>query len=204
MKSIFRISLVALVLASSASTHASLVSIDADAFAANTVLNNAFVSFGVTLSAFGSSTDGNVYSRTNVLASTGARLFGNSSGFDPRWIPGGRSLRADFSGGTNFASIDVIADDNFDAGQVFFYDIGGTLLSSLLTGSIVTAGTAVTLSFGSGTSNIAYMVATGFDGENVALDNIRFNSNAVPEPSSLALTFCALLIAGMMGRQRSE
>lgn len=203
MKSILRGSLAALVIASCASAQAAVVSIDADAFAANTVLNNAFTSVGVSLSAFGSSTDGNVYGRTSALASTGALVFGNSSAFDPLWIPGGRSLRADFAGGTDFASIDVIADDNSDAGEVSFFDSGNMLLSSMLTGPIVTAGTVVTVSFLSGSSNIAYMVATGSGGDNVALDNIRFNGNAVPEPGSLALAICALLASGLLGRRRS-
>lgn len=190
-------------LAISANAQAAPVSIDADAFAAGTVLNNAFVGLGVTLSAFGSSTDGNVYARSSALASTGAHVFGNSSPFDPLWIPGGRSLRANFLAGTTSASIDIIADDSSDAGRVEFYDALNNLLATIDSGALVNAGDVFTASFTSGGAAISYLIATGLGGDNVALDNISFDAAAsVPEPESAALVALALLASGAAVRRR--
>ncbi len=200
----FAIQAAALFLLASSAVHASIVTIDADNVAANSVMNGAFVGVGVTLSAFGTSTDGNVYSRTSGLATSGTRVFGNSSVFDPAWIPGGRSLRADFAGGTDFAAIDLISDDGSDIGTLQVFNAANVLLASLNTGNMLGAGTFVTLSYASVMGDIAYIVATGFDGENVLLDRLQFNdrqNGRLPEPGTLGLAALALLGAAGLRRR---
>jgi hypothetical protein len=191
-------------LAFTANAQAAVVAIDADAFAAGTTLNNAFIGFGVTLGASGFDTDGNVYARTNALASTGTNVFGNSSGFDPLWIPGGRAFRANFLSGTGFASIDIIANDASDAGRVEFYDALNNLLATVDTGALAGIGDVFTASYTSLGTDISYLVATGFGGDNVALDNLQFDNgvNRVPEPDAAALAGLALLTSAAAMRRR--
>ena len=194
----------ALCLLASSVAQAAVVTIDADNVAADSVMNAAFAAMGVTFSAFGSSTDGNVYSRTSNLATSGTRVFGNSAAFDTGWRSGSRSLRADFAGGTDFAAIDLISDDGSDIGSLEVFNAANELLASLNTGNMLGAGTFVTLSYASVMGNIAYIVATGFDGDNVLLDRLQFNdrqNGRLPEPGTLGLAALALLGAAGLRRR---
>lgn len=188
----------ALVSLAPGSAQAALISVDADPFADGTILNNLFPE--IVLSGVGTDTDGNVYARTNALNSTVPKVFGNSSNFDPAWIPSGRALRVDFNMLTDLVSLDVIANDDSDVGSLQAFDSSDVLLD-LVTTSTLMLGEVETLTIARGSSDIAYILATGFGGDNVHLDNLRYN--LVPEPTSIALIGTAgPLFVGLVWRRR--
>ena len=115
----------------SSSAMAAITVIDPDAFAAGTVLNNAYP--GVTLTALG---EPGVLSNSDVIAvasanaSTGSHVFGPSGGLvSTAWGNGFYEwLRADFADGATWVSLDFIADDASDGNaELKAYDSGGTL-----------------------------------------------------------------------------
>jgi hypothetical protein len=177
---------------------AALIVVDPDAFAGGTNISNSFTN--VTLSGPGQG-DPNVYSLVSGLASTGTRIFGSgSNGIE--WGDGfNAGMRADFAGGTNFVSIDIIGNDGFDVGQLQAFNAANILIGSYTTsglgsGQVETASVSV--------AGIAYVIATGSANlsESVSLDNLAYDdgaSVAVPIPAA-ALGGVALL--GMMGISR--
>jgi PEP-CTERM motif len=174
---------------------ANLIVVDADAFPAGTVLNNAFPD--VTLTAIGDSgvlANDNVLSATSSFATTGSRVFADTSGSPTAWGDGSFSyLRADFAGGTTMVLLDFASDDASDSNPYLrAYDSSGTLLDSDSAGSVA-LGSFVTLQVSA--PNIAYIEASWDDvnrTDNGILDNLRYESAVVPEPSTLA-------VAGVVG-----
>lgn len=191
----------AMVLCGSAS--AALVSVDPDSFAAGTVLNNAFP--GVTLTAVGDVgvlTNANVLSATSPFATTGTRVFADTSGSPTSWGNGAYSaLRVDFAAVTDLVSLDYVADDGFDENPFLeAYDSANNLLGST-TGGSFTSGNGITLTLN--VPNIAYILASWDQigrAQNGVLDNLRYNVNDVPEPGTLALL--GLAAAGLGATRR--
>lgn len=169
---------------------AAIITVDADSFAAGTVLNNAFPY--VTLTALGDSgvlTNSEVRSAASPEASTGTNVFADSSGTSTSWGNGAFSyLRADFSVLVTQVWLDFVADDAEDCNPFLrAYDASNTLLASATGGCISPAGTGTTLSVSA--ASIAYITASWDETSKLdsgVLDNLRFMV-AVPEPGTFAL-----------------
>lgn len=169
-----------------ASAGAATITLDPDAFAANTDISHAFP--GVTLSRVNSD-DGApgvlaVVPENPAHASTGGRVFGHVAPFPEHWVhetdPGFRfgALRFDFDQPVSAFAIDVIGNDIDDRGRVAAYDSGGTLLHAVDTGTLG-SGTVAHVSI-ENVGAISYVLAGGWDLETVCLDNASY----VPEPAT--------------------
>ena len=182
------------------SAQAILVTVEPDDFANGTEISNAFP--GITLSAIDGGnnviTTSSVFSQTSALASTGTQVFGHDGIFGQTWANGlVGDLRIDFVQATDFVSIDIIANNGFDPGFLWAYDSAGTLLDSFVTQGDLGSGTVETATISTASADIAYIIASGFGGNDVALDNFSYNSSsAVPEPTVLALLCLGLVGLG--------
>jgi hypothetical protein len=163
-----------------------VVVVDPDAFAAGTVLNNAFP--GVTLTAVG---DGGVLLNSNVLsltdpaATTGTRVFGDTSGSPAYWGDGSFSyLEVSFASGATWVSLDFAANDSFDTSPFLrAFDAGNNVVAFASHGAVA-LGVPVTLTVSA--PNIAYVRASWDEvgrAHNGVLDNLNYEP--VPEPSTL-------------------
>jgi len=198
--------LVGLALAVSTSiAHAILITVDPDDFTDGADISNAFP--GITLSAIdgGSNviTTSSVFSQISPLASTGTQVFGHDGIFVETWANGlVGDLRIDFIQATDYVSLDIIANNGFDPGFLEAYDSAGTLLGSFITLGNLGPGTSETASISSSSVNISYVIASGLSGNDVALDNLIYNSATVPEPATLALLSFGLLGIGITRRKK--
>jgi hypothetical protein len=177
---------------------AALVTVEPDSFPAGTVLNNAFP--GVTLTAIGDTgvlTNSNVLSLTDPQATTGTRVFGDTSGSPTAWGDGSFSyLRADFAAGASMVLLDFAADDTDSNPFLRAFNSANIMVASASAG-LVPLGSPVTLSVSA--PNIKYITASWDDlnhGDNGILDNLRYSP--VPEPGSAAL----LVMGALAGTAR--
>jgi len=184
--------------------NAILITVDPDDFTDGTDISNAFS--GITLSAivggFNVITTTSVFSQASSLASTGTQVFGHDGVFVETWAEGlVADLRIDFIQATDFVSLDIIANNGFDPGFLQAYDSSGILLDSFTTLGNLGSGTPETATVSTSSANIAYIIASGTSGNDVALDNLTYNSAApVPEPSIIMLLGVGLI--GMLGFNR--
>jgi hypothetical protein len=155
--------------------------------------------------------DGGPTAGTNI-ATTGSLVFGHdilgpttpATDFLKIWtgISPGPILRADFHNQTSFVSIDMIANDD-DSFELLAFNEQGDLLDSFLTGEI--RNTSVTASITRPTADISYILAGGIAPEGAGLlDNLRFETNAISAPSSLACLIIGLLLYASMGLRTSS
>ena len=184
--------------------NAILITVDPDSFADGTDISNAFS--GISLSAidggFNVLSTPSVFSQTSSLASTGTQVFGHDGIFVETWAEGlVADLRIDFAQATDFISLDIIANDGFDPGFLAAYDSADALLGSFTTQGDLGSGTPETATISSGSANIAYVIASGLGGNDVALDNLIYNSATVPEPAVLALLSLGLFGIGVARRK---
>ena len=208
MKISFAVAAVAAATLLSQPAQSALVTVEPDAFANGTDISTAFA--GVTLSTVRTGANPNVptstgavFSVTDSNASSGARGFGQSAG-DSTWGNGSfEYLLAVFNTDVFSVSLDFFANDSNDGNAQFLaFDQFGALVDSQLVGSVA-SGAPVTLTVtGSIRSVRAYWDEINRN-ENGGLDNLRYESAAVPEPASMLLVCVALLAAGAATRRRT-
>lgn len=186
-----------------------LTIVDPDAFADGTDISNAFPGVSLSAISYDFGVTGKVFSvnpsdglfATNFSASTGTQVFGHdgvSSSGDKlgnvwwRDAPSPEvTLRIDFLSPTDFVSIDIISNDDHDKGLMRIYDTEGNFLELVDSGDLG-LNEIETISFSSSTRNISYISVAGVRGDDVGLDNLKFNP--IPEPATILL-----LLTGLMG-----
>lgn len=175
--------------------HAVPITVDADDFTDGTDISHTYA--GITLSAidggFNVITTASVFSQTSSLASTGTQVFGHDGIFVETWASGlVADLRIDFIQATDFVSIDIIANDGFDPAFLQAFNSTGILLDTFTTQGDLGTGVPETATITLASADIAYVIASGLSGNDVGLDNLTYNSVAVPEPGIFALIVLGL------------
>lgn len=178
-----------------ANARAARVTIDPDDFPIGSDISLAFP--GVTLSAFGSGelngpnvSTPQVFSRSSPHASTGNRVFGNSS-YSNLWFSDSAEFRADFAKPAKFVSLDLIADDGFDPSMILAYAESGALLAEATVSGAAGVGVAQTASIDRPSADIAYVIATNpadFLGQQFLIDRLVFESRSTSAAARLILT----------------
>ena len=140
--------------------------IEPDKFPNGTNLSDAFP--GVTLSNLGS---GNVLSTTSGLASTGGRVFSVNGSVD--WTSPYSMLQANFAFPVSQVSIDVIGDDGSDPGVLQAFNSAGVMLEQFVTPAAGPVGVPRTMTIARAQADIAFIRASGLNGDTANLDNLR-------------------------------
>ena len=122
---------------------------------------------GVTLS-FNGFRFSAVLASTAGIASTGSQIIGGT------WSAG-NPLRVDFATPTNFVSIDALPTDSFTFALLEAFDSGGNLLDTYAA-PVAGFDQFETMSISRANADISYVVASGYNGEFVYLDNLRFGT----------------------------
>ena len=133
---------------------------------------------GVILTAVGSSSQGrSVVSYSSSIKSTGTSGFGING--RNSWISISQlALRADFDSPVNGVKIDFIADDSSDYGILQAYDVNNTLLAEYTTANLSTFAYE-TMEVNRVQGDIAYILASGLNGQTGGLDNLRYETDPV-------------------------
>lgn len=180
----------------SLSLSAGLVSIDADAFANGADMSNASA-YATLSSVYGTSgLDGKVYAHTDILVSTGDKVFANNLSLSAEWLnksSGGYALRVDFLTPTDYVAIDFIGDGGLDYGTMDAYDSAGKWIDGDMA-FLGTVGQTYTAQVQRTDADIAYIIAGGMGAldSTVHLDHLVFG---IPEPvTCLLLSFGFLLL----------
>jgi hypothetical protein len=175
------LTVVALLVALSCNARAARIAIDPDQFPVGTDISFAFP--GVALSTHvtdlgGGGATAQVFSRQSAHASTGNRVFGNSV-YSELWFADNAEFRADFIRPTNFVSLDLIADDDFDPAVLRAYGTAGNLLAEAFASGSAGTGVAETARVSRASADIAYIVATnptGIQGQQFLIDRLIYES----------------------------
>ena len=160
--------------------------VEPDDSAAGTVLNTVS-SPDVTLSGVGASVaNNNVVAQATTYVSTGSLSFG-SSWNGGLWNTGDAELRADFDSPTSSVSIDFISDDASDFGHMRAYNASGSLLAEYVTSDLGT-GAVETMTINRPSNDIAYVLASGRNGQFGFLDNLTYSRMGTGTPVPIRLT----------------
>jgi hypothetical protein len=158
------------------------VTIEADAFDHNTVINHAHPQATLTAVGFGV-WENTVRSRDRDGGASGERVFKHfiGSGWSSSWTYGNgipqyqRQLRIDFAAPVTTVSIDAIANSDNDYGQLEIYDALDNLLARYTTAEL-SADQIETMTLSVDSPRIAYALASGHANTGVDLDNLQFNA----------------------------
>ncbi len=154
--------------------------VEPDSFTQGTVLNS--INELAVLSAVGSSiSNQDVTALAQDYVSTGT-LGLSSSWNGGLWNTGNAELRVDFALPTDEVRIDFISDDSSDFGHMRAYDSSSNLLEEYVTQDLGT-GIVETMTISRTNPEIAYILASGKDGQFGYLDNLRFSSQSGDSPS---------------------
>ncbi len=154
--------------------------VEPDSFTQGTVLNS--INELAVLSAVGSSiSNQDVTALAQDYVSTGT-LGLSSSWNGGLWNTGNAELRVDFALPTDEVRIDFISDDSSDFGHMRAYDSSSNLLEEYVTQDLGT-GIVETMTISRTNPDIAYILASGKDGQFGYLDNLRFSSQSGDSPS---------------------
>jgi hypothetical protein len=172
---------VAILVALTCDARAARIAIDPDQFPVGTDISFAFP--GVALSTHvtdlgGGGATAQVFSRQSAHASTGTRVFGNSA-YSELWFADNAEFRAEFIRPTNFVSLDLIADDDFDPAVLRAYGTAGNLLAEAFASGSAGTGVAETARVSRASADIAYIVATnptGIQGQQFLIDRLVYES----------------------------
>jgi hypothetical protein len=166
---------------STVNVRAARITVDPDAFGVGADISHAFA--GVTLSAFGSGnlngpdvSTPQVFSRLSPFASTGNRVFGNSS-YSNLWFNDSAEFRVDFLAPTSFVSLDLIADDGFDPSVMRAFNSAGALLAESAVTGAAGVGVAETALIERNDADIAFVIATnpaGMAGQQFLIDQLVY------------------------------
>lgn len=156
--------------------------LDPDDYSPGTVLNNVLAP-NVVLSGVGASvTNSDVTALSTSFNSTGSLSFGSSWG-SGYWNTDDADLRVDFANNASSVSIDFISDDSSDYGHLRAYSSAGVLLDEYVTQNLGT-GVVETMTISRAENDIAFVLASGQNGQFGYLDNLAFASvddgNAAP------------------------
>ncbi|MDB4374531.1 tandem-95 repeat protein [bacterium] len=156
--------------------------LDPDEYSPGTVLNNVLAP-NVVLSGVGASvTNSDVTALSTSFNSTGSLSFGSSWG-SGYWNTDDADLRVDFANNASSVSIDFISDDSSDYGHLRAYSSAGVLLDEYVTQNLGT-GVVETMTISRTGNDIAYVLASGQNGQFGYLDNLAFaaadDGNAAP------------------------
>ncbi|MBX3413494.1 MAG: S8 family serine peptidase [Pirellulales bacterium] len=149
----------------------SLVTLEPDNYAHNTILNTVLPS--VTLVELPS--NGNVRAmNASFTAPTGSRVFGSTTSGAAGWRGGGPEFKATFTVPTNQVSIAVGSDDSADRAYLRAYKADGTLLQEV-TSNTLASGQSQILTINWPQPEIKYIVAAGIGSDVTPLDRLQFS-----------------------------
>lgn len=172
--------------------------VEPDAHPAGTDISALYA--GVTLSDEGFASANGVFSVVGLYPSTGSRVFGPDSLTSGLWAELFYVLRADFDALVSNVAIDVIVNDPSDSGFLRAYNSSGTLIGEHITLDGLPTGTVTTAFVNRPAGDIAYIRASGTNGDTVLLDNLRFTP--IPEPATLVLLGAGLVSLAALRRRR--
>ncbi len=143
---------------------------DPDDYPEGVVLDNLIPGVNLSNSVGGTSVNSSQWS---FIAPTGSLVFSAGVANPASWGSNFNELRADFDAPTDFVSIDIGSDSPSDVGYLRAYNSGGFLVGTAYS-AYLARGKSQTISISRPVSDIAYVIATGYGGRQVALDNLVF------------------------------
>ncbi|MCP4189968.1 MAG: hypothetical protein GY768_05000, partial [Planctomycetaceae bacterium] len=152
---------------------------DPDDYPTGTILNS--VDSNLTFAAIGNGvSNSNVTAYDGNFTTTGTLNFGNTWNGE-LWDTDPATLRIDFAQNVNEVSLDFISDDFSDFGHMRAYDSNDNQLSEVVTSDLGYLDVE-TMTITRSTDDIAYLFASGRNGQFGALDNLKYTFSGQGSP----------------------